>query len=61
MKKTKGKYLITGRTHGMTVQAVSAIDATSQFIEVHPDEEIDLIQVENADGTLSIATNEKGK
>lgn len=56
MKKKTKTFVISGRTHGMTVQAVSVIDATTQFVEQYPDEEIDLIQEQTADGSLSIVS-----
>lgn len=56
MKKKSKTFVISGRTHGMTVQAVSVIDATTQFVEQYPDEEIDLIQEQNADGSLTIVS-----
>jgi hypothetical protein len=50
-KKIENKtFVISGRTHGMTVQAASPIAATLLFIEEYPDEEIDLMQLQTADG-----------
>jgi hypothetical protein len=49
-KQVTKTFVISGRTHGMTIEATTPIHATALWCEKYPDEEIDLMQVQTAEG-----------